>query len=279
LIAKWRIVIALIVIIISAYVLGSYYISYCDTKTTVDARYDELTAQPEPYTFQVPIYMTINNTDKIGMINETDIALLLEFTYPNETLVVNEPVFVNVTGLLDNAIENLDRITLVFPNSLVYPITYGDNHFPIQGIWSITNPYYFEWGSGNTYHNLYVSDTKTVIFPQEGDYSPIIRLVFKDNTNKTFYPDYINIHVYPKEQLKQYDTERASLVSSQASLKLSEAVFIISIVTVLALVFQILDHTESERKHTEPTTDPQDKQTCPKQKICHCFAQIRKKHK
>ena len=65
--------------------------------------------------------------------------------------------------------------------------------------------------SGNYFHNIYLGDTQTVIFPQEGDYSPIIRLTFIDQTNKTYHPDYISIHVYPKEQLTQYDTERASL--------------------------------------------------------------------
>ena len=140
-VTKWRYALVLIIIVVSAYVLGSYYFSYRDTKGRVDDRYDELTAQPKPYTFQVPIYMSLNGTDPIGLLSETDIAILLEFTYPNETLVVNEPVFINATALLDNVVETLDKITIVFPNSLVYPITYGENNFPLQGVWSIRNAY------------------------------------------------------------------------------------------------------------------------------------------
>jgi hypothetical protein len=116
--SKRRTVLAVSVVIISAIVLVPFYFSYIDIKASIDSLYNELTSIPKPTTVQIPMYFTLNGSYPIGRINETDFAFLLEFTYPNETLAVGEPISINATVVIDRVIETLDHVTVVIPNSL-----------------------------------------------------------------------------------------------------------------------------------------------------------------
>jgi len=262
---KFRFAIALIIVIISVAVLTQYYFQYLETKTVIDSRYADLTKPLQPYTFQIPLYLRFNGTNQIGLLNESGIAFRLTFTYPNGTLVTNEPVTIDSIAIMDYAYDTLDHVSIFFQNSLNYPISYEDNGIiPKQGILNFPNPYQIE-GSGNIISNISVGSSTTVIWPIEGDYTPIIGVFFKDGTNKTYTGTDVVIHVYPAEQLTQIDTERASLEASQASLKLSEAVFILGSLSVLAIVIQILDHSEKDCKYTKEATNTQNEERNVKQ--------------
>lgn len=166
---------------------------------------------------------------------------------------------------MDYAYNTLDHVEIFFQNSLAYPVSYEDNGIiPKQGTLNFPNPYRLG-GTGTIVSNISVGSSAQVIWPIEGDYTPIIGVFFLDGTNKTYTGSDVVIHVYPAEQLTQIDTERASLESSQASLKLSEAVFILGSISILAVIIQILDHSETDCKYTKKTTNTQDKQSEVKQ--------------
>jgi len=180
---------------------------------------------------------------------------------------------------MDYAYSTLDHIEIFFQNSLAYPVSYEDNGIiPKQGTLAFPNPYRIE-GTGVTVSNITIGSSAQIIWPIEGDYTPIIGVFFTDGTNKTYTGSDVVLHVYPKEQLTQIDTERTSLEASQASLKLSEAVFILGSLSILAVVIQILDHSETNGKYTENATNNQCK--CPyiEQHKASQFADIKKKHK
>lgn len=259
--------VAIIIVIISVAVLTQYYVQYSETKTVIDSRYADLTKPLQPYTFQIPLYLRFNNTNRIGTFNESGIAFRLTFTYPNGTLVTNEPVTIDSTAIMDYAYSTLDHISIFFQNSLAYPISYENNGIiPRQGTLNFQNPYHFE-GTGNVISNISVGSYTQVIWPIEGDYTPIIGVFFTDGTNKTYIGNDVVIHVYPAQQLTQIDTERTSLEASQASLKLSEAVFILGSLSVLAVVIQILDRSETVCKYTREESNNQHEQSEVKQEI------------
>ena len=110
---------------------------------------------------------------------------------------------------------------------------------PLQGILVFHNPINVESDSNTTFNNIYVNSNMNITFPIEGDYKPIIGLEFKDNSTTYFEAKNTVLHVYPREQLKQLETERVSLESDLASLELSKAVFILSTIAVISIVVQI----------------------------------------
>ncbi|MCW4018924.1 MAG: hypothetical protein NWF00_09655 [Candidatus Bathyarchaeota archaeon] len=273
--SRWRVFGAVLIIIVSSSVLGPYYLSYLDTKTSVDLRYTELTQTPEPYSFTMPLRLRFNGSSPVGLENESGLAFRLTFTCPNETLVVNEPVTIDSVTVLDYAWTAFQEVDIIFQNSLAYPLCYEDNGvIPKAGTLSFYNPIGGDTvnaaAHNNVFRNITINCDTQVVWQVEGNYSPLIVVFFNDGTNKTYTTDDVIIHVYPRAQLAQIESERVSLSATQANLKLSEAVFILGIVSIVALVIQVLDvPTQMKCKYAEKTAYPQQAQTNTKQPIAN----------
>jgi hypothetical protein len=207
------------------------------------------------------MYLRFNGTGPIGTFNESGLAFRLNFTYPNGTLIANEPVTIDSIAIIDYAYSTLDEVVIFFQNSLAYPFSYEDNGIiPKQGSLAFRNPVYIE-GEGTVVRNVSVGSYTQITWPIEGDYIPIIGVFFRDGTNKTYTTSDVVMHVYPPEQLTQIETNRISLENNQASLDLSRAVLILSTVGIVALAFQIVDRADNDCKYAQDQTDT--KYKCP----------------
>ena len=245
----FRIIIALIIVIAYAVWIQPYFQINQNKSSDVSREISDLTKPPQPYTFQIPMYFSFNGSIPFLRVNESDFEFLLNITYPYGTLVTNETVYINATAVYGQVVTTLDYVGIIFPNALNSPITYDEHNLPRQGILIFPNPISVPAGSNIISENNYVETDANIKWPIEGDYVPIIGFFFKDGTNKIYSANNVVIHVYPKEQLTQIETNRVSLENNQASLELSKAVLILSTVAILALAFQIVDHTDSECKY------------------------------
>lgn len=243
-------VFAICILLISYYVIVEpYWKDVQSTSDRISIELDELTKSPESNDFKLPMYFNFNESNPIGKINETDFAFILHLTYPNGSLIANDIIYVNATAVIDRIVESLDKITLAFPNSLRYPLTYGENRLPIQGILVFDNPIRIEGKINGTFTNIYASSDMNITFPVEGEYRPIIGLEFKDNSTVYFEAKNTILHVYPEEQLKQLETNRVSLESNLASLELSKAVFILSTIAIVSIAVQIFSYNNDNCKY------------------------------
>lgn len=256
-----RIVIAFAIAITYIVLVIPYIQNVQNASNDVSKEISELTKPPRPYSFQIPLYLRFNGTNPIGLINESGIAFALNFTYPNGTLIANEPVTINSTALIDYAYSTLDHVVIFFQNSLAYPFSYEDNGIiPKQGSLAFPNPLNIE-GTNIVVRNVTVISNAQITWPIEGDYTPIIGVFFRDGTNKTYTTNDVVIHVYPQEQLTQIETNRISLENNQASLELSKAVVILSTIAIVAFVVQIVDRTDNQCKN--PQDQANNKYRCP----------------
>lgn len=256
-----RVVIAFLIVIIYAVLILPYFQTVQNASNDVSKEISDLTKPPQPYTFQIPLYLRFNGTNPIGQINESGLAFRLTFTYPNGTLVANEPVSIDSIAVIDYAYSTLDRVVIFFQNSLAYPLSYEDNGIiPKQGSLGFPNPIRIE-GTDITVRNVTVGSSAQITWPIEGDYTSLIGVFFVDGTNKTYTTNDIVIHVYPKEQLTQIETNRVSLENNQASLELSKAVLWLSTIGIVAIFVQIVDHTDNECKYSQDQTS--NKYRCP----------------
>lgn len=214
---------------------------------------DALSKPPEPYTYQIPLYFSFNGSSPFLNASETDFAFLLTITYPNgSSLVPNDVVNITATAQIDKVIETLDYVGIIFPNTLLYPETYGDNHFPLQGILQLSNPVYYNGGSGVSFHNVFSSSDITIKWVTEGDYTPLVGFFFKDGTSKVYPTTNFVIHVYPMSEREQIENNIVSLRNNQANLELSKAVYLLSAVALaiayLALVIEIIFYDGATKK-------------------------------
>jgi hypothetical protein len=227
------------------------------------------------------MYATLNGTGGVGFVtNYTNvIACCLNFTYPNGTLIANVPV--TVSGRIHVENQHIDQVTIIFPNSLLFPLSnVAETGFPKQGSLNYIAPFngtvsvdynstsgimIIDGKNGTLHGNIMVgsSDTQTtqILWPIQGDYAPLIGVHFDDGTSQSFSIDDTKIHVYPPEQATQIESERVALEMNQASLKLSIAVFVLSILSAVTLFFQIVDRNETDCKYTQAQGNTQ--YTCP----------------
>lgn len=244
-----RIVIAIILafsILITFFIaINPYFVKNEMASQRLTQEIEELTKPNVPYTYQIPLYFSFNGSSPFLNANETDFGFLLTITYPNGTLIPNEIVDINATAVMDNAIAILDRVAIIFPNALSYPISYGENGFPIQAIVSFQNPYNVEAGNGNVFHNNYFERDVEVVWIVDGDYTPVIGFFFKDGTSKIYPTTNFVIHVFPKEQLTQLENNKVSLENNQANLELSKAVYWLSTVAVIVAVIAVCPNCRS----------------------------------
>ena len=77
----------------------------------------------------------------VGFINQSDVEIGLTITYPNGTLVINEPVDIAATVVLrDVAIKEIGKVNFAFQNWLQYPTIRDMLGIPQQGSFSFPNP-------------------------------------------------------------------------------------------------------------------------------------------
>jgi hypothetical protein len=103
--------------------------------------------------------------------------------------------------------------------------------------------------------NLVINASMQALWPVEGDYKPLVELFMLDGSSQNILVDSVVLHVYPQEQLAQIETNEVSLATNEASFNLSIVVFLFSIFTVIALIFQILDRPETNRKCPKDGSD------------------------
>jgi len=221
----------------------------------------ELTKPPEPYTFQVPIYFNFNGSSPFLSTDETEFGFLLTITYPNGTLIPNEVVDINVTAVMNNIVTSIDHVAIIFPNALSYPISFGENNFPLQAIVDFQNQYSFEAGYGNVFHNNYLELNTQILWTIEGDYTPVVGFFFKDGSSQIFEVSTFVIHVYPKEQLMQSENNRVSLKNNQANLELSKAIYWLSSVAVVVAIVTVFVQIVDKENYSQH--QPSNQQTCP----------------
>ena len=229
-------------IILSVYVFGIII----PLEGTISVRYNELTQTPKPYTFQIKMPFNLSNVYGVGLDTSMDVIIGVTFTLPNGTLVANEPVDISSTvALRSTAITRINYIDVVFQNCLTYPKYVDAQGVPVQGILTYNNPVNAYLATNATPPSPLVIGLNTKVYWSiDGDYKPVIEVFFFDGTNLVIDVNSVVLHVYPQEQLTQYETERISLETNQASLRLSEAVLVLSTVSILALSVQIWDHPE-----------------------------------
>ena len=239
--SKVRVASVIIILVTYFVVIGIFY-------PNISRTYSDITKPLQPRTFQIPIFINSNGT--VGFTNGTDIEIGLSITYPNGTLVINEPVDLTVTVVLKGeAITKIQQIDFTFQNWLTYPATSDTEGIAQQGTIVFSNNFpnspYYPYGNSTPPSNAnYISTGhSTVYWSVDGDYKPVFELFFFDGTNSPLTTvDSVVLHVYPQEQLTQIET-------NQASINLSVVVLIFSTVGIIALVVQIWDHTETECKY------------------------------
>ena len=156
-------------------------------------------------------------------------------------------------------------------NWLSYPVEYDEAFMPKQGG--------FSWSNRFSDKALYpdISNLKTVVnqgggqvfWSTEGDYHPLIEVTFVDGTRDIITSNDVVFHVYPVEYLTQIKT-------NQVSVTLSIVVLILSFFSVLALMVQILDHTDTECNYHKNQTNNSNADAQPKKPLTRRFSSKKK---
>lgn len=206
---------------------------YCFSITT------KMMILPEKRSFIIPIYINHNGTS--GFV-ESDIEFSLNFSYPKETLIIDERVeIIGLSVLKGNVADNITRILLTFQNCMEYG-KFDQWGMPKQAFLHFVN---INGSRGLAIDEegrpvYLLSDDITANWFMDGDYKPVIGVFYDNNTNSTMVIDDVVIHVYPKEQLTQIETNKASVI-------LSFTVLILSIVGVITLFYYLWDY-DSQKK-------------------------------
>ncbi|MCL5950005.1 MAG: hypothetical protein M1490_05965 [Candidatus Bathyarchaeota archaeon] len=186
--------------------------------------FDVLSA-PERRSYLLPINLNLNGTMGFG---NPDITLCLNFTYPRGALIVDESVdIIGLSVLRGSAMSNVSMILVTFQNCLENG-SYDIFHFPKQAYLVFNNS---DHNRGLTFDDsgkivyIFCDDTQAY-WSLDGDFKPIVGVFFADNTNKTMIIDDVIIHVYPREQLTQMQSNSVSLILSIAGLILGSVVVI-----------------------------------------------------
>jgi hypothetical protein len=241
--SKKRITIAIII-------LATYLIAIAIYYPSVSRTYNDIAKSPQSRTFQIPLYIGLSGVPELQ--NQSDIEIGLTLTYPYGTLVVDEPVGITAIVVLRNlGIKEVKEIDFTFQNWLDYPTIRDTLGVPMRATMGFPNPddqYYL--GNMTPSPNLseVIQLNSTFYWSIEGDYKPVIELSSFDGTTQPLNVDAVVLHVYPQEQLTQIET-------NQASINLAVVVLIFSTVGIIALVVQILDHSEVQCKYTESHAD------------------------
>lgn len=225
----------------------------------ISSIFGEIVSSTHKRTFLVPINMNLNGTRGFY---QTDIRLGLNFTYPKGTLVVNETVgIIGIAILKTNRTENINFIAVSFQNCLAYEKC-DQFGIPRQAFLIFNNS---QGSRGLVFDNdtkqfgYIMCDDVNATWSIEGNYSPIIGIFYNDNTNVTMTDEDVVIHVYPKEQLTQIQTNIVMVI-------LSVAVFALSFIGVLDLFFNLWDYEPQKCNYPKKKTENDKSSAQPKQK-------------
>ena len=198
--------------------------------------YVDITTLPKPHTFEVPININLNGA--VGFV-DTQVSIGLYFTYPNGTLFVGDKVDIIGYAYLKRSVsDNISMIAIGFQNCLEYPIFEIFNGIPKQGMLQFGNErFYLEVNkiTGEVESVWYTS--ANVTWSIEGDYKPIIGIFYTDGKNSTMTTEDVVIHVYPKGQLTQIQTNKVTT-------QLAFVAYVFSGLGVASIIIQIYPRKE-----------------------------------
>ena len=223
--------------------------------------YTDITTSPKPRTFDVPI--NINLSGAKGFI-EPQFSIGLTFTYPNGSLFVGDEVNIDGRAVLRNEIvNNISSIAIGFQNCLSYPVSEVYDGIPKQGILQFSHDRFVPDYNRITGEiaSVWFGDS-VVTWSIEGDYKPIIGIFFNDGKNTTMTVEDITIHVYPKEQLTQMQTNKVATEVAIVAFGFSG----LGVISIVVAIFpkNEKDNVEKLCKMMEKYLQAQDK---PKQKV------------
>lgn len=227
--------IALALLVILSYVgISAYFLP------KIIADYDEVINSSKPRTFQFPININLNGT--VGFF-EPQVSIGLTITYPRGILIVDEPVKVHGHAVLDNETAyNVSVIVVVFQNCLKYPMNYTYKGIPRQGfiVFNATDRMLdYNRITGKAVYNI-LGDS-TISWPIDGESKTILGIFYNDGTNTTMAINDLVLHVYPKEQLTQIQTNKVTT-------ELTVAVFIFATFGVFSIASDIWPRKNSNSK-------------------------------
>ncbi|MDD5240049.1 MAG: hypothetical protein PHH61_06340 [Candidatus Nanoarchaeia archaeon] len=228
-------------------------------------------------TFLVPINMNLNGTRGFY---QTDIRIGLNFTYPRGTLIVDETInIIGIAFLESERTKNISLIAISFENCLSSG-KYDQFGLPKQAFLIFNNS---ETTSGLVINQdtgrfgKLMCDDVDATWSIDGSYHPIIGIFYNDNTNTTMTIDDIVIHVYPKEQLTQIQTNIVTVI-------LSIAVFLLSFFGVLDLFLNFWNYESQKCNYPKNCSEESKPKTQPKQnqtngEICENAKTVSHNHK
>jgi hypothetical protein len=209
------------------FLFAIYFLSLVIFIFSIRGLASDVLSASEERSYLFPINLNLNGTMRLG---EPDITFCLNFTYPKGTLVVDEPLdIIGLSVLRGKAMDDVNMTLLTFQNCLRAE-SYDVFHFPKQAFLVFNNSDHnraltFD-DSGKTAYIL--CDDTEAYWSMDGDYKPIISIFYANNTNRMMVIDDVTIHVYPREQLTQ-------MQSNSINLLLSIAGFILGFVVVIDL--------------------------------------------
>lgn len=175
--------------------------------------------------FRVSFEYRFNETNT----DNPDIMIDLNINHYRKILLVDEPVEISGNAiLLTSKAQEVDTIIIGFQNAQAFPIR--------QDIWGITQPGFITLNKAQQNNKL--TGKTQVVWTLEGTYYPYIKIYL---TNTTTIPSYyaetqdIFITVYPKTQLAQMVTNKASFI-------LAFAVFILTFIgIIISIIYTFQD--------------------------------------
>jgi hypothetical protein len=179
----------------------------------------EIVFSPEQRSFKVPININLNGIK--GFV-DTDVTISLNLRLNKPTLTSDEPVDINGLAIFKSErTANITKIAVSFQNCMEYQ-KFDQWGIPEQAFLVFDNK-----SGAFTIDNItgklvyFVIKNMKVNWSVDGDYKPIIGVFYNDNTNSTMTDEDVVIHVFPKEQYTQIQTNKASIILSWAVLGLS----------------------------------------------------------
>jgi hypothetical protein len=184
--------------------------------------YNEITNAPHSRNFQVTFSVYLNNTINIEL---PDVIIGLNVTYPNGTLVVDEPVTIFGKAVLNTPqAKNIGNIAIAFDNAYEFPQSYDSHGIQKFVTLNINNPNNEDELLGHI----------NLSWPIDGDYRLIGYIIFYDGSLKSMNNNNVVFHVYPKEQLTQIQSNKISLV-------LTIVLLIFTYVGIIDIILRLLE--------------------------------------
>jgi len=224
----------IVLIVIFIYMLPTVYNSYELNNDLQKSR-----------NFRVSFEYRFNETDT----DNPDIMIDLNINHNRKILLVDEPFEISGNAILRTSkAQEIDTIIIGFQNAQAFPIR--------QDIWGITQPGFITLKKTQQ-NNKLVGKTQ-IVWTLEGTYYPYIKIYL---TNTTTIPSYctetqdIFITVYPKTQLTQIATNKASFILAFAVFMLTFIGIIISIIYTFHDKSYSIDNSSCKKQNNTETSN------------------------